>query len=375
MFGGKGKFVNFYETGDELFDVMSQIEEAMGVQSFFMMDENFLLHRKRALRLLELMEANDKAWAMYVFSSANAIRSYTIEQLVGLGVSWIWMGLEGEDSRYTKLHGMDAHDLVRELQSHGVRVLGSTIIGLEEHTPENMDDAIDYAAAYDTDFHQFMLYTPIPGTPLHAELSAAGRMKDPGEYDDADIHGQFIFNYRHANIHDGREAEFVRRAFQRDFEVNGPSVARIVRTTLAGWKRYKNHPDARIRRRYAMESREQATVFSALLGAVKGYYRKDPVLRARMSAILKDLHAEYGLKSRLSSAIGGLYLLHKIRREAKRLADGWTCEPSTFYEKNFDGESTGPGDAVRCTSVAARVTVQKPATQDRTELPEPIAVG
>ena len=56
LFGGKGKFVNFYETGDELFYVMCQIEEKLRVQSFFVLDENFLLHRKRALRLLELME-------------------------------------------------------------------------------------------------------------------------------------------------------------------------------------------------------------------------------------------------------------------------------------------------------------------------------
>ena len=44
MFGGKGKFVNFYETGDELFDIMCQLEKTMRVQSFFMMDENFLSH-------------------------------------------------------------------------------------------------------------------------------------------------------------------------------------------------------------------------------------------------------------------------------------------------------------------------------------------
>ena len=143
MFGGKGKFVNFYETGDELFDVMCQLEQSMQVKSFFVMDENFLLHRRRALRLLELMEEHDKSWALYVFSSANVLRSYTIEQLVSLGISWVWMGLEGKDSQYGKLRGTDTFALVRELQSHGIRVLGSTIIGLEDHTPENIDEAID----------------------------------------------------------------------------------------------------------------------------------------------------------------------------------------------------------------------------------------
>jgi hypothetical protein len=30
-----------------------------------------------------------------------------MEQLVGLGVSWVWMGLEGKSSRYAKLNSVD----------------------------------------------------------------------------------------------------------------------------------------------------------------------------------------------------------------------------------------------------------------------------
>ncbi len=71
MFGGKGHSVRFYRTGDELFDIMRQLEANLKVHSFFMMDENFLLDRGRALRLLELMERHDKAWALYLFSSAG----------------------------------------------------------------------------------------------------------------------------------------------------------------------------------------------------------------------------------------------------------------------------------------------------------------
>ncbi|MBN2023260.1 MAG: cobalamin-dependent protein [Pirellulales bacterium] len=334
MFGGKGRFINFYETGDELFHVMCQLEKRMQVQSFFMMDENFLLHKKRALRLLDLMQEHDKAWSLYVFSSANVLKTYSIEQLLGLGISWVWMGLEGKDSQYAKLHGIDAHALVKELQSHGIRILGSTIIGLEDHTPQNIGDVIDYAASYDTDFHQFMLYTPIPGTPLHAELTAKGQMKDPGEFDPADVHGQLIFNYRHPHIRDGQEGEYMLQAFQRDMTLNGPSTVRIVRTTLAGWKRHKNHPDPRVRRRVAWEARELATTYSALVGAARRYYRRDAVLGPKMAALLAELHEEFGWKSRVSSFFGGLYVIRRIRAEEKRLAAGWTYEPPTFYERN-----------------------------------------
>ena len=89
FFGGKGKFLNFYNTGEELFGVMSKMEARLGVQSFFIMDENFLLHKKRAMELLDHMKATGKAWALYVFSSANAIKQYSIRELVELGISWI----------------------------------------------------------------------------------------------------------------------------------------------------------------------------------------------------------------------------------------------------------------------------------------------
>jgi radical SAM superfamily enzyme YgiQ (UPF0313 family) len=348
MFGGKGKCVNFYKTGDELFDVMCQLEREMRVQSFFIMDENFLFHRKRALRLLELMEENDKAWALYVFSSARVIRSYTVDQLVRLGISWVWMGIEGENSQYDKLNGIDTFGLVKELQSHGIRVLGSTIIGLENHTPENIDGAIDYAARHDTDFHQFMLYTPVAGTPLFEELSAKGLMKDESEYDPGDIHGQLIFNYRHPYIKDDREGEFMLRAFNRDFEVNGPSTVRIVRTTLAGWKRYKNCPDARIRRRVAWESQDLATRYAAVVKAAQLYYRGNAAIFAKMTALLEELYAEYGFKSRVCAEVGGRWVYRKVRQEEKRLANGWTYEPPTFYERNAAVTDRPEAELCRC---------------------------
>jgi radical SAM superfamily enzyme YgiQ (UPF0313 family) len=334
MFGGKGKFIDFYPTGDELFDVMCKLDAALGTHSFFVMDENFLLHRRRTLRLLELMEEHDRSWSLYVFSSANAIVTYSIDQLVRLGVTWIWMGIEGQDSRYTKLSGVDTLELIRRLQSHGIRVLGSTIIGLEHHTPENIDHVIDYAVRHNADFHQFMLYMPAPGTPLHAEMSARGLMKDESECPPADAHGQYIFNYRHQHIGEGRETDLLLRAFHRDLEVNGPSMVRVVQTTLAGWRRYKNHPDPRVVRRFAWEVRAMATVYPAFVGACKRYYRKNPRLYVKMAAVLGELYREFGWRARLCSKLGGPYVLHKIRREEKRLAAGWTYEPPTFCDRN-----------------------------------------
>ncbi|WP_269536942.1 B12-binding domain-containing radical SAM protein [Cerasicoccus fimbriatus] len=333
MFGGKGKFINFYNQGDELFAIMSQLSERLQTNSFFVMDENFLFHRKRALRLLELIEEHDKAWSLYVFASANILRSYKIEQLVRLGISWVWMGIEGRNSQYKKTKGIDTFELVKELQSHGIRVLGSTIIGLEEHTPENLPAALDYAAAHDTDFHQFMLYTPIPGTALHRQLTSEGRMKDESTFNPADIHGQLEFNYHHPSIPAGSEGDWVIRAFNHDFAVNGPSILRIARTTLAGWKRYAEHADQRIVRRFKQEASSLATTYPPVIKAAIKHFKGNVEVQDRLRALLKDLQDTFGLKARLSG-LASPYVSHLIKAEAKRLASGWTYEPPTFYERN-----------------------------------------
>lgn len=345
MFQGKGKFINFYETGDEIFEIMCELEKRMGVKEFFIMDENFLLYKERTLRLLELMEEHDKSWAFDVFSSANALTQYTIEELVRLGISWVWIGLESEDSTFAKLKGIKIDDLIKEYQSHGISFLGSSIIGLDDHTPEDMEKVIDYAAHYDTDFHQFMLYTPLPGTPLYKRLKKAGVLKDDIEKEAADSHGQYKFNYEHQHIKDGQENEFLLQAFTRDFEVNGPSVARMIRTKLMGWKRYKNHPNARIRRRFEYEVRNYKFMYAAVMGATVSYYKDNPAIYAKMKDIQNALFNEFGFVSRLASAIGGPYVLSQIRKEEKRLNEGWTYEPPTFYEKNYDkvGEKKSSG--------------------------------
>jgi len=333
FFGGKGKFINFYQTGDELFDVMCQAEDKLKVNSFFMMDENFLLHRPRALRLLQRMKEAGKSWTMAVFASANAIHKYSMQELVELGVTWIWMGLESPRSSYAKLHGADTRQLTHELQAHGIRVQGSTIIGLEHHTPNNMADEVGHAVAHDTDFHQFMLYTPVPGTPLYNEMSDQGRLLQ--DMDPADIHGQFKFNFHHAAISRDDSKKFLDWAFRLDFERNGPSLYRMCRTMLQGWKRYKNYPDARVRERFTRDIQKLSTAYSGALWAMERQFRKvNRDVSDQIRSLRADIKTEFPVLSRITAAVLGPYLLWSSLREEKRLAAGKTYEPPTIIQRS-----------------------------------------
>jgi radical SAM superfamily enzyme YgiQ (UPF0313 family) len=340
FFGGKGKFVNFFETGDELFDVMNHMETSLQVQNFFIMDENFLLHRERAMQLRQRMKEAGKSWGLAVFASANAIRKYRLQELVELGISWLWMGLESPRSHYAKLQGADTRQLTSELREHGIRVQGSTIIGLEHHTNENIADEIDYAVSHRTDFHQFMLYTPVPGTPLYKEMSEQGRLLE--DVDLADIHGQDKFNFQHAAISREDSKRFLDSAFQRDFEQNGPSLYRMCQTMLQGWRRYRDYPDARVRERFTRESAKLRTAYNAALWAMEKHLRKvNRNVSEEIAALRREVEKEFGNVARVASRAGGPVLLWTVRREERRLAAGRTYEPPTFLERsNWGGAVT-----------------------------------
>ncbi len=334
FFGGKGRFVNFYDRGADLYEVMANAERKLGTRRFFMMDENFLLYKKRALELLDRMKANGKAWALYVFSSANAIRKYDMRQLQELGLEWIWLGFESPQSGYQKLNGTDTLTLTRELQAHGICVLGSTIIGLEHHTPENIDAEIAHAVAHDAVFHQFMLYTPMPGTPLHTEMAAQGRLLD--EVDLADTHGQFKFNFTHAHISRDQSKTFLDRAFRQDFLANGPSLYRLTRTMFQRWKRYAGDTDPRIRERLAEERRQLIGSYGAALWAMERYLRvSQRTVSDRIRDLRLEMERELGGMSRVVNNALGPVLLRTARRDGRKYPAGRTLEPRTFVDRAF----------------------------------------
>jgi hypothetical protein len=335
FFGGKGKFVNFYERGEDVFRVMCEAEQALGVSSFFMMDENFLLYKRRALELLECMKAHRKSWSLYVFSSANAIRKYEVRQLVELGIEWIWLGLESASSGYEKLKGADTLGLTRELQSHGICVLGSSIIGLEHQTPETIQADIDRAVAHDAVFHQFMLYTPMPGTELYQTTAAAGGLLD---VDIADMHGQYKFTFAHPAISREQSKAFLDGAFRQDFLSNGPSLFRLARIMFQRWKRYAMDPDPRVRERARRGGRSLAGGYGAALWAMERFLRRsNPTVGARIRDVRLEMERTLGGWSLVVNRTVGPLLLWASRREASRFPAGRPLEPRTFVERPEEG--------------------------------------
>jgi hypothetical protein len=177
-----------------------------------------------------------------------------------------------------------------------------------------------------------MLYTPVPGTPLYSEMREQGKLID---VDLADIHGQWKFNFEHAAISRDESKELLDAAFLRDYEANGPSLYRICRTTFEGWKRYRNHPDARIRKRFEREIESLKTVYTGMLWAMSRHLRTaNASVAIKVEELRRQIHQEFGLASRLAASVLGPLILWTAKREEKRLASGFTYEPPVVIERH-----------------------------------------
>ncbi len=170
------QYTPFLRTGRDIFLACRKSEQKLGVDDFGLMDENFCKDPYRARQLLEEMEKHGKTYTFSTFSSAETIARLGIDFLVRLGVNFLWIGVESKANLFEKTKGIDLHNLIADLQDHGITVLASAILFLEHHDKYTIHEEIDWAIGLESDLLQFMELGPIPGTRLYKEYETDGKL-------------------------------------------------------------------------------------------------------------------------------------------------------------------------------------------------------
>ena len=98
-------------------------------------------------------------------------------------------------------------EAIARIQSHGIRVNGCFVLGLDEHGPEIFDRVLRFADETELFDVQITIQTPFPGTPLHRRLAREGRLLEAAFWDRCTL---FDVTYRPARM----SAEDLRRGFR-----------------------------------------------------------------------------------------------------------------------------------------------------------------
>ena len=151
-------------------------------------DDNSFVNRRWWLRFLPELAKRNARW----FTETDARIGDDPELLAALaaaGCKEVLIGMESptaaglpamERKADFKLKALDAGPRrVRAIQSHGIRVNGCFILGLDGQTPEVFGQVERMASELGLFDVQITLQTPFPGTPLYDRLAAAGRLLEP----------------------------------------------------------------------------------------------------------------------------------------------------------------------------------------------------
>ena len=356
-FFGK-RYTPFFDSGKALFETACRVADERGTDSFFVMDENFLKDRQRALDLLSEMEHHQRFFRFHLFSSAEAITAFGLDNLVRLGVDLVWIGFESRSrqSAFTKNQGIDARKLVQDLRDRGIAVLASGILCMEHHTPENMQDDIDFLVGLEADFVQFMLLTPIPVTGLYLDHKRRGLLRTDLPFQE--WHGQKRLSYHHSAFNDEDSEKWINRAFRQDYEENSSSMFRMAETAVRGYEHLAAIPDrdACLEARL-VQCRDKARSWSLILPAV-AHNAVNPLEQSRSNDLYERAARHFGRRpwERLAGfATIGLAALWKLR--LKVLGD--RPQPKTIVTRFPAAAGAGELAARRATPHVGRTAQQQ----------------
>jgi radical SAM superfamily enzyme YgiQ (UPF0313 family) len=144
--------------------------------------------------------------------------------LIGLE-SPIEAGLPGLEMKNDRKHRWWPQYLeaITRIQSHGIRVNGCFVLGLDGHGEDVFDAVYDFAEQSELFDVQITIQTPFPGTPLYDRLKRAGRLTHDGQWQRCTL---FDVNYEPS----GMTASELRDGFRRLAE-------RLYSEQLTEWRR------------------------------------------------------------------------------------------------------------------------------------------
>ena len=160
------KHIRLLPTGADIYAVVQRYIKLSPEMTIIILDEDFLLNRKRAFEFRDCVVRDGKALSIFCFASVKAVSMYTVTEILEMGIDGIWIGYEGTRSGFEKQSGRPVEEIFTEFREHGITILASMIVGFDYQTPEIIEEELSGLLALKPCFNQFLIYGPVPGTPF-----------------------------------------------------------------------------------------------------------------------------------------------------------------------------------------------------------------
>ena len=169
-----------------------ELKRLAGAPSLFFTDDNLLADRAYAKELLTALADVGVRWSTFTdisFAEDDAL----LDLLPVSGCAEVLIGFEtvrersmGQVSEFKRRALSRYPESIRRIQSRGVGVIGSFVVGFDEDTPETFDELASFLDENPLHEISISILTPYPGTELFEAFRREGRITtfDWGRYSD-----------------------------------------------------------------------------------------------------------------------------------------------------------------------------------------------
>ncbi len=159
-------------------NVVDEIEELIDkyhINDIGFMDDTFMLNKQRASDIADEIKARDLDLTFVASSRVDRVDKKLLKNLKSSGLRTIYYGVESGSQRVLDLmkKGItlkNVEDAVSMAKDVNLEVLTSFILGYPGETEEDMNTTIDFSTKLDSDYCQYSILTPFPGTPIYKDL-------------------------------------------------------------------------------------------------------------------------------------------------------------------------------------------------------------
>ena len=163
--------------------VLEELEQC-DLDTAFFYDDNFIANPKRTHELLERLLHRRKGpprWMTCQSTTRLAHDPVLMEKMARAGFCRLYVGFESISDLSLKCLNKhhSAEDVTRSIRAfhhYGLRVHGMFIMGTDEDTEETIRRTSQFVRRARVNTVQFMILTPLPGTPLYEDMQRENRL-------------------------------------------------------------------------------------------------------------------------------------------------------------------------------------------------------
>ncbi|MBF0301214.1 MAG: cobalamin-dependent protein, partial [Oligoflexia bacterium] len=161
-----------YRTPQVVLSEIDLLVKEYGVKNLKIIDELFIFKTKHYLPILEGIIDRGYNLNIWAYARIDTIDEKNLRILKKAGINWLAIGIESADIKFKngnrkRNNKEDIKNLVKQIQSHGIRIIGNYIFGLPEDDLTSLKKTLDLAKELNCEFANFYSAMAYPGSALY----------------------------------------------------------------------------------------------------------------------------------------------------------------------------------------------------------------